>query len=509
MIEAQVHQQLYAFLKQQGSEHWPHHLTIARLVARALRLNRDAVLQISPMAEYQGRYRLSYLAALLLAPQSAVLVAPESTQQRLLRSDIPRFLQWSGVSKPVYQARDWPQRLGLVLISPQDWLLDSQLAQPQYPQDWPLIIDQATDLEHWAREALTVSLTFQSWEQLLWAYPEQRDLIQDLKAALMQKIFQHPSNPYGAIAINSDKRLLFERIHTELGYQAPERSPVQWHKFWTGLKAKGNHSWIEVNRDQGSFSAHTAPTTLSSRIAKLLTPRPTVLIGSGFGVETDAARYRQGLGMGEATYVQFAAERQTEDIQLYLPDRIPMPNTKEFQGALLTHLHQLLTQPDWTYLEQPMIVVVDDMPLKTQVAAHLAATLGSRVMMESTELQPNGVLVTGWKFWLANHLKISRPAGLLIATLPIPSPENPRVAARIEQYKRQRLDWFRLYLLPTAVRTLQQAIAPIREQNGWAAIFDNRILYRSYGQQILEALSPYARIASPEFYPAKELKNSA
>ena len=509
VIETQVHQQLYAFLKHQGDEQWPHHLTIARLVARALRLYRDAVLQISPMAEYQGRYRLSYLAALLLAPQSAILVAPQSVQDGLLMADIPCFREWSQSSKPIYRGRDWPgdERPGLILLTPEEWLADAWSETPRFPQDWPLIMDQADQLEQWARQVRTVSLSDQEWEQLLWAYPAQAELIRDAKAALTQQIFQHPENPYGAIAVDEAKALLFHRLQTELGYQSPDRCPLQWQQFWKGMKASGNHHWIELNRAQGSFTAHTAPTMVTEQMAQLFIQRPVVLMGSGFGVDVDAAKYRHSLGLGDATFVEFAAERQAEDIQLYLPDRIPMPNTKEFQGVLFGHLQQLLMKQGLSNDPRPMVVVVDDMPLKTQVASQLAAVLGSRVIVESTDLREKGVLVTGWAFWLEHHQQLPPPSGLMIATLPIPSPENPRVSARIDQYKRRRLDWFRLYLLPTAVQVLQQAIAPIRHRNAWVAIFDNRILYRSYGQQILSALSPYARIARPEISLGDEVKD--
>ena len=81
-----------------------------------------------------------------------------------------------------------------------------------------------------------------------------------------------------------------------------------------------------------------------------------------------------------------------------------------------------------------------------------------------------------------------------MATLPIPSLEDPRVAGRVAYYKQHRQDWFRLYLLPTALRTLQTAIAPIRRHQGIVALFDNRVLHRSYGQQVLTAMSPYSRI---------------
>jgi ATP-dependent DNA helicase DinG len=51
-----------------------------------------------------------------------------------------------------------------------------------------------------------------------------------------------------------------------------------------------------------------------------------------------------------------------------------------------------------------------------------------------------------------------------------------------------------LYLLPSALNELQRAIAPVRQSQGVVAIFDNRVIHRSYGQQVLTALSPLARI---------------
>lgn len=499
MIEAEVHQQLYTFLKHQGDVHWPHHLTIARLVARALRLNRDAILQISPTANVQGRYRLSYIAALLLSPKPGILVASKSVQAQLLQSDIPCFREWSQSPKPIYRAEDWPgiESSGMILLTPHEWLEDTWHSEPRFPQTWPLIVDQADDLEDWARAERTISIGFSHWEQLMWAYPAQADLIRDTRAALTKQIFQHPVNPYGAIAVDETKRILLNRLETELSYREPQRCPMHWQGFWAGLKARNYHSWIDIDRGKGEYQIQTAPTQVVGELAQLFEQRATVLLGSCFGGES--VKYRQALGMGEATFVQFAADRQGEEIQLYLPDRIPMPNTKEFQGVLLNHLQQLIVQQSFTQSRfEFWVVIVEDTPLKTQVATQLAATLGSRVVVESMELEPNGILVTGWNFWLESYPQLPKPRGLLVATLPIPSPENPKVAARIEQYKRQRLDWFRLYLLPTAVQTLQRAIAPIRAQESLVAIYDNRILHRSYGQQILTALSPYARIDALE-----------
>jgi ATP-dependent DNA helicase DinG len=217
-----------------------------------------------------------------------------------------------------------------------------------------------------------------------------------------------------------------------------------------------------------------------------------VLIGSALDQEAEAPIYRQSVGLSDLTCLKFSADRHTELIQLYLPDKFPLPNTPQFQPALLSKVHSLLcfraTAPGLT------VILVGDMPLKSQVGAILAAEFGSRVQVEKTCLDDNGILVTGWEFWRQHQCVLPAPQLLAIATLPLPSLENPLVAARVASFKRSRQDWFRLYLLPAALSELARAIAPLRERQGVVALLDSRVLHRSYGSQVLAALSPLARI---------------
>ncbi|MEO1743528.1 MAG: helicase C-terminal domain-containing protein, partial [Cyanobacteria bacterium J06629_9] len=138
------------------------------------------------------------------------------------------------------------------------------------------------------------------------------------------------------------------------------------------------------------------------------------------------------------------------------------------------------------------VVLVGDTPLKGQIGSILAAEFGSRVRVEALTLAENGILVCSWAYWQRHQLSLPCPHQLIITTLPLPSLENPLVAGRVAHYKRHRQDWFRLYLLPAAIRQLQLAIAPVQVSQGHVALLDNRVSYRSYGRQILSALSPAA-----------------
>ena len=133
-------------------------------------------------------------------------------------------------------------------------------------------------------------------------------------------------------------------------------------------------------------------------------------------------------------------------------------------------------------------------PPKLSQLELLAAEFGSRVQVEKTCLDDNGILVSGWEFYRQHQEVLPAPALIVVTTLPLPSLENPLVAGRVQYYKKLRQDWFRLYLLPKALNQLQRAIAPMREQQGVVALLDSRVLHRSYGSQVLAALSPLARV---------------
>ncbi|HEY9645042.1 MAG TPA: ATP-dependent DNA helicase, partial [Chroococcidiopsis sp.] len=214
MIEVEVHQQLRAFLRQQGEPYWPHHLTMARLVARALRLGRSALIQTGAPSGYHGYYRLSYLMPALLWQGSTILVVPEALQQRLLMVEIPRLRQWIPGHKAIRTGDRWPSAdfEGLLLTSPEAWLSDRLNQEGRFPAGIPTILDGADDLESWARQQMTVQIQPRDWDELMLAYPGQTDIIRDTRVQLTRSIFQHPPNPYDCYLIESEEHNLLQAL---------------------------------------------------------------------------------------------------------------------------------------------------------------------------------------------------------------------------------------------------------------------------------------------------------
>lgn len=513
VIEAEVHLSLHNFLRsQEGFPTWPHHLTMARLVARALRLGRSALIQVGAVCGYQGRYRTSFIASALMWHGPVIIVASATVQQRLLNIEIPRLQQWLSANKPIRTGEVWPGSdfQGLLLTSPQAWLRGQLADNGSFPPNIPTIIDGVDDLEDWVRDQLTQDIQPHDWEQLMLACPQEAEVIREARVQLTHELFQHPENPYHCYLISQREIEILQGLYSS--FESISNLPKSWQEFWllfqnltedfspTTITPSPHHPitlssalfWATIARRQGLFSLHYAPMELAKILAPIWQRQPVVLIGSAVEPETEVPLFRQRLGLEDVTCLKFSSDSQGEAIQLYAPYKLPLPNTPEFQGAFIHQVRTLVclsaTSPGMT------VVLVGDVPLKARVGAILASEFGSRVQVEKTCLDENGILVSGWEFWRSHQDVLPAPRLLIIATLPLPSLENPLVAGRVAHYKRSHQDWFRLYLLPTALSELQRAIAPVRENQGIVALLDSRVVNRSYGAQILAALGPLARL---------------
>ena len=470
---------------------------MARLVARALRLGRSALLQVGGLSAHQGQYRLSYLIALLMWPGPAVLVVPDRIRQEILMQDLPRLRESLPLEKPIQLGDSWPHEnfMGVLITTPDAWFSD-RLAQGQgFPNSIPTVIDNVDNLDTWIRRSLTITVGPPEWEALTLAFPRHQDLIRDTRVALTHSAFQHPENPYRCHLLTQTERQLLQQLQAQITSPAGALEvsmPQVWRRLWDSLRGHASLIWYTVDRDKGHVQLHCAPIEVASLLAPIWQRQPVVLIGATLDQEAKATAFRQTYGLDDLTCLKFAPHRQNDLIQLYVPDHLPLPNTPQFQADMLLETRRLLTlvKPN---LDGSTLILVDDLPLKQQLAASLAGEFGSRVQVERATPHPDAILVSGWEFWHHHRALMPTPGLLIIATLPLPSLENPLVAGRVAYHKRKRQDWFRLYLFPTAVSELQRAVAPLRANQGTVALLDTRVHYRSYGRQILEALSPSAR----------------
>ncbi|MGL5132887.1 MAG: ATP-dependent DNA helicase [Planktothrix sp.] len=497
MIEVEVHNLLRNLLKSQTEAFWPHHLTMARLVARALRLGRDALIQTGiPPSHYEHSYRLSYWIPLLVWHQAVIVVAPDGILDELQRLNLQPWINPETLNhpdlianKPILRGDRWPDYSfsGVLLTTPSAWL-SSRLNNDQgFPEQVLTVIDGVDDLETWTRQTLTVSLHPQDWNHLMEQQPQQEETIRDTRIHLTRILFQHPPNPYQCYVLDSPEQKIIEQL-----YRVVDPALASWQRFWQGWQRPEPLKWAVVDRTLGTFSLFCGPVDVASELSRIWPQQPVVLIGGALDLDKQAPIYRKLVGLGEITSVKFTPDRQSQLIQLYIPSRFPLPNTPQYKITLIKEIYTILCMS--VSVRGFSVLLIGDVPLKAQVSTAMAAEFGSRVRVETTDLPENGVLVTGWEFWRQHQSRLPSPYLLAIATLPIPSLEDPLVAGQVAYYKQRHLDWFRFYLLPKALSELQRAVATVRDSQGVVALFDSRVFHRSYGEQVLTALTPSARI---------------
>ena len=487
-IEADVHSSLKDFLRQHGNRNFPHHLTMARLIARALRLKRPALMQTGSSV---SKYCLSYLTPILMGDWSGIVVVPKATQQYLLEIEIPKLQSWLRVNKKVRIGDRWNSDDCVLLTTPESWLDDRLGNRNKFPDRIPTIIDRADDLEEWTRQLLTISITTVDWDALSHSFPQDRELIRDTRIKLTKSIFARPENPYRNYVLLTSELELIVQLCAKLAQK--QQLTEKFALFWREIADESNISWISRDRDRGSLTINLAPARVNKKLQPIWRQQAIVIIGSFLDTEADASTYRQRIGLSsEILTLKFAPNRQNNHIQLYLPDRFPMPNSPDYRQAFLRE--SLLLVSLGSRKTGLIVAIADDVPLQAQVGSVLAGEFGSRVKVENTDVTTSSILICGWSFWKLHQESLPVPRLLIIATLPIPSLENPLVANLVKYYKDRRQDWFRLYLLPSALKTLEQTTVPLRESQSIVALLDNRVNFRSYGKTILSALEPCARI---------------
>jgi ATP-dependent DNA helicase DinG len=118
------------------------------------------------------------------------------------------------------------------------------------------------------------------------------------------------------------------------------------------------------------------------------------------------------------------------------------------------------------------------------------------------------VLVGTASFWEGVDVPGQALRGLLIAKLPFRVPTEPMTAAQCEAIQSRGGDAFREFMLPHASLRLKQGFGRLirtATDRGTIVIGDPRIVTKSYGRGLLDALPPARRIAAPWDMAREEL----
>jgi ATP-dependent DNA helicase DinG len=188
----------------------------------------------------------------------------------------------------------------------------------------------------------------------------------------------------------------------------------------------------------------------------------------------------------------------SEQSVLYVPRKLPAPNTDEYEENLPMLVEYLL---DIT--EGRAFVLCTSYSNLHLLYDALADELDYPVLKQGERPKPelldefrretHSVLFATRSFWEGVDVKGDALSMVVIDKLPFANPSDPLVSARLDRLDEEGGNAFRDYSLPSAALALKQGFGRlIRSQGdvGIVAVLDSRIADKWYGNYFLETLPP-------------------
>jgi ATP-dependent DNA helicase DinG len=117
-------------------------------------------------------------------------------------------------------------------------------------------------------------------------------------------------------------------------------------------------------------------------------------------------------------------------------------------------------------------------------------------LLDSFRRLGNAVLVASQSFWEGVDVRGEALSLVIIDKLPFAPPDDPVLAARIDQFKRQGRNAFFEVQLPRAVISMKQGAGRLiraETDRGVLMVCDPRLVDKPYGRRIWQSLPPMRR----------------
>ena len=266
--------------------------------------------------------------------------------------------------------------------------------------------------------------------------------------------------------------------------------------------------WLELGRQARCMEA---PLNIAAALAPLLAPatqapaRSWVFTSATLGLDESLSWFTEPAGLkGLATVLRVASPFDyPRQACLHVPEGLPDAQDPEHASALA----QWLVEPV-RCLKGRTLVLATSLRALGELAhqlQHLMAGTGIDVLVQGQgsrrrlleRFRQGGgaghpcVLLASGAFWEGVDVPGDALQMLVIDKLPFPVPDDPLVQARSQALRQQGQSSFERYVLPETAMALKQGAGRLirsESDRGVLVVADERLLQRSYGQALLDAL---------------------
>jgi ATP-dependent DNA helicase DinG len=264
--------------------------------------------------------------------------------------------------------------------------------------------------------------------------------------------------------------------------------------------------WLEVFGQ--SVALNATPLSVAEIFSSQMgDARSWIFTSATMSVKGDFSHFRDQMGLeGADSHCWDSPFDYDQQAMLYVPKIMPDPNASDYTAAVIQAALPLLVASEGRafllftslramrdarrMLEEYLKLAKLDYPILMQ---------GERPrgeLLEQFRTLSNPILLGSQSFWEGVDVKGEALSLVVIDRLPFSPPDDPVLAARIEQIKRAGGNAFIDHQLPHAVITLKQGAGRlIRDENdrGVLMICDPRLISKPYGRRIWQSLPPMRR----------------
>lgn len=257
--------------------------------------------------------------------------------------------------------------------------------------------------------------------------------------------------------------------------------------------------WVEQNMQTKALSLHNAPLHVGNLVHEhLLKPKESVVLTSAtLRTHNSFEYFQERLHLWDAEEAAVGSPFDYENnTLLYLPTDIPEPEAPGHQKAVEMALIELVKQ-----IRGRTLVLFTAYTQLRNVANNIKGPLAEagivvyeqgdgtnrRQMLENFKNAEQAVLLGTRSFWEGVDIPGSALSCVVITRIPFAVPSDPIVAARAETFD----DAFNQYSIPQAILMFRQGFGRLirsHQDRGVVAIFDRRVMSKSYGQAFLDSL---------------------
>jgi len=272
--------------------------------------------------------------------------------------------------------------------------------------------------------------------------------------------------------------------------------------------------WVEVGQQARLVES---PLDIAQEVGSRLLGqqgRAWVFTSATLGDDDQLSWFTQPCGLQQARVLRIGSPFDyARQAGLYVPADLPEPADARHADEVAARVAQWALK-----LGGRTLVLTTSIKALQRIAQLLQERLGpeaalevlaqgqgtKRELMERFRLGDRGrgcVLVGSASFWEGIDVAGDALQLVVIDKLPFPSPGDPLAQARSRQIEARGGNAFAQYFLPEAAVALKQGAGRLirRESDrGALVVCDTRLLDKSYGRRLLQALPPMHRLQSPQ-----------